>query len=135
MAKIVPEIILFDIRTINDELVKEFKNFFYRNNLMPLFTNEHKVSQIVVGDIEIRGVTNTDGAYREDLEQLSKNIGIAADNKRYEEAITSIIDRPRNFISFMQNVRKLNDYIAQGIYVEHAHNAWNIVYYNENLNL
>lgn len=135
MAKIVPEIILFDIRSMDEERIQEFFSFFYRNNLMKIFVNEHEVTQIVTGDNDLRAVTNVEGAYRKDLETLSKHLQMASGNLRYEEALTSIIEKPRTFLQLMQNIRKLNRYIQQDINAIHGFNTWNIVYYDTELEL
>ena len=125
------EIMVFSTDHIQDrELVADFHEFFYMNNLIQLFTNEHFTGQINVSYLDARSVVYKD-TYRRDFDNLSYLLENAQDNKMYEEAVFKIIHHANGFQKMMQNIRKLNAYFSGEIKEEHKFNLWNIVYYND----
>ena len=125
---------IFDYSSIasedRDELIANFEDFFYRENLIVLFTNEHRTSQIRVSWSDARSIFN-DGAWAQELKTLSLYINEATDNKMYEEAIMSIIYNKSTFAHFMSGVRRLTQFLQSEIDGEFKSekNMWNIVYY------
>lgn len=130
-----PEINLFNVKSMNDELVKEFYNFFPKYDLLSLFTNEHKASPITVTDNDVRSVVQPHGKYNRDLKQFTDYLKLGQYNKTYEEAIFSLIEKPRSFQALMLNIRKIMRFIDSEIDSEHKFNTWNIVFYNKQVNL
>ena len=128
-----PKIQLFEVLSMDDEVNREFNNFFYKWDLIPLTNNDHKTGNIRVTDNDARAVINYGGAYNKDLKKFSEYLNYADDNKAYERAIFSIIDNVKSFQKLMINIRKVNRFIETQIALEDQHKQWNIVYYNDKL--
>lgn len=122
---------IFEPRYNNEELDNEFHNFFYKYNLTPLFTNEHRASPISVTYVDARSVVGG-GSYSKILLDLADLISIGNDNKSYEEALFRLIYKPTTFQSFMNYVKKHIELISS-IDDDHIHNLWNIVWYAKEL--
>lgn len=125
--------LLFDVKTINEELENEFYNFFVKWDLLALTTDAHRTSSITVTDADARAVTNYGGAYNKDLKKLSELMNYATTNLSYQQAIFSLIEEPKSFQRFMNKVRKVNNYIEREIRLEHQFNRWNVVFYEDDL--
>ena len=124
--------LIFDYRFNNEELEKEFNDFFHANNLDPLFTNEHMAGSITVSYVDAKSVLNEGGSYQKTLKDFSELITLANDNKSYEEAMFRIINEARSFQGFINKLKQLIDYIKT-IEDNKKHNTWNIVWYNKDL--
>lgn len=116
----------------NDELEGDFNNFFYSNNLIALFTNEHRAGTITYTYTDARSVINEKGRYAKDLKTFSDILSTAVDNKSYEEAIFKVIYNVSTFQKFMVNVRKIIRGYAS-VDNEHLFNFWNIVFYTKEI--
>lgn len=130
---------IFDYKFNNEELEKEFNDFFHRNNLHALFTNEHMAGTITVSYVDAKSVLNNPkgedddgGPYNKVLREFSELITLANDNKSYEEAMFRIINEARSFQGFINKLKQLIDYIKT-IEENKKHNTWNIVWYNKDL--
>ena len=117
----------------NDELDQEFQNFFYKNGLTPLFTNEHRAGTISVTYVDAKSVVNKGGAYQKILKKFSDYLVLAQDNKSYEEAIFEVIYKSRTFQKLINNIKKVMDFIDSQIDNEHMFNTWNIVFYTKSV--
>ena len=123
---------IFEPRFNNEELEKEFNDFFYKYNLTSLFTNEHRAGSISVTYVDARSVINTGGSYHETLKEFADLLTIGNDNKSYEEALFKIIFEARSFQSFMKKIRDLLNY-AKTVDSKDLNNLWNIVFYNKDV--
>lgn len=123
---------IFDPKYNDDELDNEFHNFFYKYNLTPLFTNEHRAGSITVTYVDARSVINTSGLYHNTLKEFADLLTIGNDNKSYEEALFKIIYEARSFQGMMNKIRNLIEYIKT-IDPDHMFNLWNIVFYNKDV--
>ena len=123
---------LFEYRFNDEELEKEFNDFFHRNNLNPLFTNEHMAGTITVTYLDAKSVINQGGSYQKTLKEFSELLTLANDNKSYEEAMFRIIYEARSFQGLIRKLKQLIEYIKQ-IDDDKKHNTWNIVWYNKDL--
>lgn len=123
---------IFEPRFNNEELEKEFNEFFYKYNLTSLFTNEHRAGSISVTYVDARSVINTGGSYHETLKEFADLLTIGNDNKSYEEALFKIIYEARSFQSFMKKIRDLLNY-AKTVDSKNLNNLWNIVFYNKDV--
>ena len=121
---------LFEYRFNDEELEKEFNNFFYKYNLTALFTNEHRAGNITVTWVDARSVINPTGSYHRILKDFADLLSIGNDNKAYEEALFKIIYEARSFQGMMNTIKKLMDYIKT-LDNDHKNNQWNIVFYNK----
>lgn len=121
---------LFEYRFNDEELEKEFNNFFYKYNLTALFTNEHRAGSITVTWADARSVINPTGSYHRRLKDFADLLSIGNDNKAYEEALFKIIYEARTFQGMMNTIKKLMDYIKT-LDNDHKNNQWNIVFYNK----
>ena len=127
-----PKLDVFDLISSNEEINNEFNDFFYKNNLLALFTNEHRSTPIRVNDSEARAVINQDGAYHKPLKNFASYLSMANDNKSYEEAIFRILYNSRTMQGMMNNIKKHMEYI-DSIIEDRKFNTWNIVWYNKDL--
>ena len=123
---------LFEYRFNNEELESEFNDFFHRNNLHSLFTNEHMAGSITVTYVDAKSVLNEGGSYQKTLKEFSELLTLANDNKSYEEAMFKIIYEVRSFQALIRKLKQLIDYI-KNIDDDKKHNTWNIVWYNKDL--
>ena len=123
---------IFEYNFNDEELEQEFNDFFHRNNLHSLFTNEHMAGSITVSYLNARSVINEGGAFNRPLKEFAELLTLANDNKSYEEAMFRIIYESRSFQGLMRKVKQLVDYIKT-INEENKHNTWNIVWYNKDL--
>lgn len=123
---------IFTIRFNDEELEEELHKFFNVNNLLPLFSNEHRANHITVSYVEARSVVNPTGKYRRVFEDFSEVLTIANDNKSYEEALFKIIYESRTMQGLVNKLKRYMKYINQ-IDQNHLHNTWNIVWYNKQL--
>ena len=123
---------IFEYRFNNEELENEFNDFFHRNNLHSLFTNEHMAGSITVTYVDAKSVLNDGGAYNKVLKDFSELLTLANDNKSYEEAMFRIIYEARSFQALIRKLKQLIDYI-KNIDDNKKHNTWNIVWYNKDL--
>ena len=122
---------IFDYVFNDEELEEEFENYFVRNDLQSLFTNEHRSSPIRVSWTEARGLVN--GTYSKDLLQMQEILAIGIDNKMYESAVFRIIYNSRSMQGLVNRIRKINSYYLNDINEEHEFNTWNIVWYHKEL--
>ena len=123
---------LFEYRFNNEELESEFNDFFHRNNLHSLFTNEHMAGSITVTYVDAKSVLNEGGSYQKTLKEFSELLTLANDNKSYEESMFKIIYEVRSFQALIRKLKQLIDYI-KNIDDDKKHNTWNIVWYNKDL--
>lgn len=123
---------IFDVKSMNEELEKEFHNFFYKYGLTPLFTNEHRAGNITVSDNELRSVVNTSGKAHKVFLEFADIILMNNDNKSYEEIIFKLIYKSRSLQGLVNNIKKVMEFIKT-IESEDMHNMWNIVFYNKEL--
>ena len=123
---------IFEYCFNNEELEKEFNDFFHINNLHSLFTNEHMAGSITVTYVDAKSVLNNGGAYNKVLKDFSELLTLANDNKSYEEAMFRIIYEARSFQGLIRKLKQLIDYI-KNIEDSKKHNTWNIVWYNKDL--
>ena len=151
------ELLIFDFQFNDEELEQEFHAFFNNNNLLPLFTNEHRAPGIKVSYLDAKSVVNVkkdmretyydkrrkktytrnrrvnEGASARPLKNFADLISMANDNKMYESAMFRVLYNSTNFKAFMAQVRKISAYIEGQIKDEHKFNTWNIVWYNKEL--
>ena len=123
---------LFEYRFNNEELESEFNDFFHRNNLNALFTNEHKAGSITVTYVDAKSVLNEGGSYQKTLKEFSELLTLANDNKSDEESMFRIIYEARSFQALIRKLKQLIDYI-KNIDDDKKNNTWNIVWYNKDL--
>lgn len=124
---------IFEPRFDNEELEKEFNNFFYKYNLTPLFTNEHRSTPISVTYLDAKSVFNPTGSYHKILKDFSDYLLYSTNNKSYEDAIFKLLYQSRSFQALINNIKKLKNFIETGIDVNHMYNMWNIVFYNKEI--
>lgn len=127
------KLLLFNIISMDEKAEQKFHQFFHQYNLLPLFTNEHRSTQIRVSDSEMRAVINEHGAYHDTLKHFADYLLIASDNKKYEEAVFKVIYEARSFAGLMKNIKKIMDYDKHNLKPEHQYNLWNVVFYNKDL--
>ena len=125
------EFTIFEYVFNDEELEEEFENYFIRNDLLSLFTNEHDSTKIRVSWTEARGLIN--GTYVKDLMQMKEILTIGTDNKMYENAVFRIIYNSRSMQGMVNRIRRINSYYLNVIDEEHEFNTWNIVWYNKEL--
>ena len=129
----IPKLQVFEILTVNDELAKEFNDFFTKWDLLPLFTDEHRTGKIKVTDSDARAVTNHGGAYNKQLKEFSELMDYAQDNKSYQEALFKVLHGAKSFQKLMNNIKKVSRYVKNEIQTDRQHNRWNIVFYDKKL--
>lgn len=123
---------VFEMNFNDDELEKAFHEFFYKNNLSALFTNEHRSSPIKVGWIDAKAVVNEKGGYVKALKELSDILSMGTDNKKYEQGVLKIIYVPNNFSHMMKIIKRIiTEY--ETTEEKHLFNFWNIVFYTKQL--
>lgn len=127
------QLLIFEPLFKDEELREEFNDFWYKYDLMPLFTNEHRSTPITVTYVDARSVINTSGSYHKSLLEMSDLLTVGDDNKMYEEALFRVIYNARSFQSLMQNIRQILIYARTEIDQNHEFNTWNIVWYNKEL--
>ena len=127
-----PELSIFEYGFTNEEIQKEFNDFFFKYGLEPLFTNEHQAGSIKVALPFAQSILNVGGANRRLFLELADYLMMAQDNKSFEEAVFRMIYEARTFQGLINKVKKIVNYIRT-ISVEHLHNTWNIVWYNKDL--
>lgn len=120
---------IFDHKSMNDELIEEFENFFHKYNLDGLFTNEHRTPPISVSDLDLRSVVNPGGKYHSVFLEFTDYLNFAQDNQMYEDIMFFFINKPRSLKGLVNQVKQAMRYI-DGIDQEHLFNQWNIVWYN-----
>ena len=125
------EIHIFNVNTVNEEVEQEFHEFFYKYNLLPLFTNEHRASPITVTDSDARSVIKPSNSYHKVLLEFSDLMNMAMDNKMYESALFKIIYNANTFQGMMNQIKRLIKFIANEIDNKHLFNTWNIVWYTK----
>lgn len=125
------ELTVFNYRTMDEDLIQDFEDFIEYNNLLPLFTNEHRVKNISIGHNEMIGVLKVGGNYRTDLTEFADLIAMSNDNKMYESSMMEILHDAGSFQQFMKRVRKISQYIKHVIGINHLFNTWNIVWYTK----
>lgn len=124
---------VFNVITVNEELENNFHSFFYENNLLALFTHEHRAAPIKVTDLDARSVVNFTGKYHKTLKKFADYITMANDNKMYEEALFKILYTSTSFQSLMNHIKKIIEVIESDIDIRHLFNTWNIVWYNKTI--
>ena len=127
-----PELTIFEYGFNNDEIQKEFNDFFFKYGLEPLFTNEHQAGSIKVSLPFAQSLLNVGGANRRLFLELADYLMMGQDNKSFEEAVFRMIYEARSFQGLINKVRKIVNYIRT-IDVNNLHNIWNIVWYNKDL--
>ena len=153
------EFIVFDFQFNDEKLEQEFYDFFTRNNLDALFTDEHKAPGIKVSELDAKSVVNVEGTYQYDyydsrpgrekwytrtrkrkeganaqpLKEFADILSIENNEKKRRSAIFRILYNSPNFKAFMSRIKKITDYVINGIDPEHEFNTWNIVWYNKEL--
>ena len=129
----IPKLQVFEVLTVDEELAKEFNDFFTKWDLLPLFTNEHRTGKIKVTDADARAVTNHGGAYNKDLKLFSELMDYAQDNKSYEQALFKVLYGAKSFQKLMNNIRNVSKHIRNEIQQDRQHNRWNIVFYDKRI--
>lgn len=123
---------VFEPRFNDDELEEEFNNFFSKNNLESLFTNDYRAGNITVTYVDARSVINTGGSYHKTLIDFADYLSLSNDNMMYEDSLFKVLYNARTFQQLMQNIRKVMKYI-ESIPANLLYNMWNIVFYNKDL--
>src|SRR5690625_3858090 len=98
------EFTIFDYVFNDEELEEEFESYFISNDLLSLFTNEHRSSPIRVSWTEARALIN--GTYSKDLLQMKEILTIGTDNKMYENAVFRIIYNSRSMQGMVNRIRR-----------------------------
>jgi hypothetical protein len=106
-----PKIEIFDLISMDDDINNEFNDFFYKYDLLALFTNEHRAGSIRVTDLDARSVINEGYSYNVTLKKFKDYLLMAQDNKSYEEAIFKIIYNARSFQGLINQIKRLMEYI------------------------
>lgn len=127
------QINLFEVLSIDEEVNKEFNDFFTKFDLLPLFTNEHRTGKITVTYTDARSVIMSGGSYNKELKKFKDVLTYAQDNKKYESAVFKIIYGVKTFQGLMNKIKKVRRYIQHEIQINHAYNTWNIVFYSDQL--
>ena len=120
---------IFNYKFNDEELENEFNNFFNKYDLNPLFTNEHRVSDITVTYVDARSIVNTDGKYHKLFKEFKDYLLIAYNNKMYEDSILRILYQSRTIQGMANNIKKIMEFMDSEILNEHKYNSWNIVWY------
>lgn len=122
---------VFHFRFDDEEMEKEFTNFFYVHKLTPLLTNEHRhPSGIKVSWADARSVINETG-FAKTLQDFSKYLEKATDNKSYEEAVFKVLYQAREFRTLLANMRKVMAHVENDIEEKFMFNMWNVVWYKK----
>lgn len=129
----VPKIQLFSVRTTDEQRENDFYAFFYKYNLMPLFTDEHRTTNISVSDNDVRAVINPGGAYHEPLKEFAQLLTIQNSNDMFQEAMLRLIDSANSFRKFMNNIRKLLAYLKSIKIDKRKDRIWAAVFYMDDL--
>lgn len=127
------QINMFNTLSVDEELTEEFYNFFSRYNLIPLFTDDKRVDDMNVSDLDMRAVVNPDGAYARTLIKFSDYLQMAGDNITFDEAMFEILYESNSFRGLINNLKKVMGFIDHEIEAGHAYNAWNIVFYKDDI--
>lgn len=128
----VPKIQLFNVLTVDDQRENDFYAFFYKYALMPLFTDEHRTTNITVTDNDVRSVINTGGTYHKLLKELSQLLTIQNEKDMFQEAMLKLIDTPTSFQKFMNNVKKVINHLKT-VTIDNKTRIWAIVFYMDDL--
>ena len=130
------EFTIFDYKFNDEELEKEFEEFFITNNMLPMFTNEHRSTPITVSYVEARSVING-GAYAKKLQSIVDDIHSSTNNKKYEEEMFMMLYSSNSLSGMANNTEKIANYIdyirTDDIEGKREKNKWNIVFYNDDL--
>lgn len=126
------QINVFDYAFNDVELQQEFENFFIRNDLLPLFSNEHRSTPIKVSWIDARSILSENGAYRKAFLDLSEVVNMATGNKKYEQAVFKMIYESRS----LQKLKNISQKVVNK-FIETTNksqdNFWNIVFYTKDV--
>lgn len=128
----VPKIQLFNVLTVDDQRENDFYAFFYKYGLMPLFTDEHRTTNITVTDNDVRSVINTGGAYHKPLKELAQLLTIQNEKDMFQEAMLKLIDTSTSFQKFMNNVKKVINHL-KSVTIDNKTRIWAIVFYMDDL--
>lgn len=109
---------------------EEFFNFFYRNNLTPLFTNEHRTQSIEVGLIDAQSLLKNKGKANRILLEFAKWLNMGMDNQMYESEVFKLIWASKDWKHFLSNLEIASEYM-QTILPNYLHNIWNIAWYDK----
>ena len=129
---------VFDYAFDDEELEQEFEEFFITNNMLPMFTNEHRSTPISVSYVEARSVING-GAYAKKLQSIVDDIHSSTNNKKYEEEMFMILYKSNSVRGMALNHAKISDFIihitdpSNDLEGKYEKNKWNIVFYNDDL--
>lgn len=116
--------------TSDSTVADEFTSFFYRHNLVPLFTEEHRTQPIQVALIDAQSVIKEGGKANRLLKDFANLLSMGTDNKAFNRATFKILHESRTWQGFLKKIEEhlvYVDYIDEG----HKFNAWNIVYYDK----
>lgn len=121
---------IFEPRFNNEELEEEFNKFFFKNNLTPLFTNEHRAGSISVTYLDARSVIKPGGSYNKTLLEFADILQMNWDNKSFEEALFKMIYEARSFGKLMKIIEETIRYVYD-LDEDRQHNMWNIIWYTK----
>lgn len=122
---------IFEFKTLNEEIIQQFHDYFTSNDLTKLFTNEYRASPITVTDLEARSLIKGGNKANRVFKEFRDVLEWASNNKMYESAVFKIIHEPRTFTKMVSMIEELLNYIQSEINVEHLFNMWNIVWYDK----
>lgn len=120
---------------VDDEVTVEedFYKFFYSNNLLPLFTNEHRTESIDVSLVNAQSVLKSDGKggqARKVLLEFAKWLNMGMDNMMYESEVFKLIWEAKTWDQFLKRLTVASEYM-QTILPNYLHNIWNIAWYDK----
>lgn len=98
----------------NRELIEEFERFWEDNDLIGLFTDEHRVPHnITVHWSHARNVASPSaGKYRADLLRFKDNMNLDRDSDQYQRVMRQILVQSKGqFQVMMQKIQEVNNVI------------------------
>lgn len=120
---------LFDFKFTDERLQKVVIDFFQRNGLQPLFTNEHRSTPISVSWIEARNIEKQ-GSYYKKINDLQEVLVLAQGNKKYEQAVFKMIYESKT-IQKLSNISERATDLFLELSKKQEENFWNIVFYTK----
>lgn len=124
------EYLVFDVQSMDDDLIKRFHRFFTINALDQLFLMENYSTSIKTSDINMRSLVNTGSSMRPFLELADQQLlEKATDNKRYSSALLRVLDEPKSYTKFVTIIKRVVKRYHTITIAERKY-FWNIVFYD-----
>lgn len=120
---------VFDFKFSDEKLQQVVIDFFQREQLQPLFTNEHRSTPISVSWIEARNIEKK-GSYYQKIAQIQELLMYAQGNKKYEQAVFKMIYESKT-IQKLANISERATKLFIEITDKQEDNFWNIVFYTK----